>query len=81
VQGTELVFVLERAGLPSMGLHSLRHSAATLALATGDSYKTVQGILGHSRPSVTLNAYAHAVAELQDESAARRGSLLFPERL
>jgi integrase len=72
---------LERAGLPRMGLHSLRHSAATLALATGDSYKTVQGILGHSRPSVTLNTYAHAVAELQDESAARRGSLLFPERL
>jgi integrase len=69
--------LLGRAGLPKMGLHSLRHSAATLALTTGDSYKTVQQLLGHSRASVTLNTYSHAVAELQDESAKRRGDLLF----
>jgi integrase len=69
--------LLGRAELPRMGLHSLRHSAATLALATGDSYKTVQALLGHSRASVTLNVYGHTVAELQDESAIRRGGLLF----
>jgi integrase len=69
--------LLERAELPKMGLHALRHSAATLALSTGDSYKTVQQFLGHSRASVTLNTYSHTVAELQDESAKRRGDLLF----
>lgn len=46
------------AGLPTrVGFHSLRHYFATLLIHSGASVKTVQMALGHSTPTVTLNAY------------------------
>lgn len=39
------------------GYHSLRHYFATLLIHAGASVKTVQMALGHSTPTVTLNAY------------------------
>jgi integrase len=58
---------LERAGLPSIRFHDLRHTAATLMLADGVPLVTVSKILGHSSPAVTATIYAHAL----DESKAR----------
>ena len=39
--------VLERAGLPKIRFHDLRHFFATLALQNGVDIKTVSGMLGH----------------------------------
>lgn len=44
--------LVERAGY-----HALRHYFATLLIHAGASVKTVQMALGHSTPTVTLNAY------------------------
>ena len=38
--------------------HSLRHTAASLAVQAGASVLVVSRLLGHSRPSVTLDVYA-----------------------
>jgi integrase len=51
----------ERAGLPDVRLHDLRHTAATLALAAGVPVRDVADSLGHATPSVTLSVYGHAV--------------------
>jgi integrase len=49
-----------RTGLPVMTPHAFRHTAASLAIASGASVKAVQAMLGHSRASytMTLDVYA-----------------------
>jgi integrase len=48
---------LERAGLPQMRIHELRHTAASLAVSAGADLLTVARMLGHD-PSVTGRVYA-----------------------
>ena len=52
-----------------LSLHSLRHTAATWALASGADILAVQQILGHAAASTTLNVYGHAVAEAKTRAA------------
>lgn len=68
--------LLERAGLPQMLFHCLRHTFATLMMPNGHP-KVVQEMLGHSRVSTTLDIFSHA---LQDE-AVMRFEPLFMTRL
>lgn len=49
---------LDRAGLPHVTMHGLRHSMATAAAAQGCPMKILQGILGHSKYELTANLYA-----------------------
>ena len=51
---------MKRNGLPDMSPHDLRHSAASLLLASGADIKSVQQILGHADASTTLNFYVKA---------------------
>ena len=67
----------EEAGLPSMGLHTLRHSAASTMLANGVPLKVVSEIMGHSSVSITGDIYGHvspdiSVAAMQVLSDALR---------
>lgn len=50
--------VLDRAALPCITPHGLRHSMATAAAAQGCPMKILQAILGHSRFELTANLYA-----------------------
>lgn len=68
--------LLERAGLPRMRFHDLRHSAATLLLAQGVHPKVVQEMLGHASISLTLDTYSHVLPNLQVEAAERMQQLL-----
>lgn len=49
------------AGLPTIRLHDLRHSAASIALASGVDLKTVSANLGHSGIAITADLYAHVL--------------------
>jgi integrase/predicted RNA-binding Zn-ribbon protein involved in translation (DUF1610 family) len=57
------------ACLPQIRLHDLRHSYATLALASGINPRIVSGRLGHSTVALTLDVYSHVVPQ-QDRQAA-----------
>ena len=46
------------AGVPGLTPHELRHTAASLAVSAGASVLALQRMLGHSKPSVTLDVYA-----------------------
>ena len=50
--------VRERAKLPGVRLHDLRHTFASMAVDAGESLYVVQKALGHSRASTT-ERYAH----------------------
>jgi integrase len=50
---------MEEHGFRRMRYHDLRHSAASLLLASGVSLKEIQEWLGHSNFAITANTYAH----------------------
>src|SRR4051794_7327497 len=54
---TRCVQTLDRAGLPSVRFHDLRHTAATLLLAQGMTLEDVKQQLGHSTIVLTSNTY------------------------
>lgn len=68
--------VLQRAGLPSIRVHDLRHTFATLALQNGVDIKTVSGMLGHFSAGFTLDTYAHITTAAQKEAANTMGNIL-----
>ena len=39
--------------------HELRHTAASLAIASGADVKQVQNMLGHRSATITLDLYGH----------------------
>jgi integrase len=49
--------------------HDLRHTFATELLRRGMPIKTVQSLLGHSSPNITLATYAHVSPEMLDDAA------------
>jgi len=46
-------------GLSELHPHELRHTAASLAIASGADVKVVQQMLGHSSATMTLDTYGH----------------------
>lgn len=52
--------VRERAGLPALTFHELRHSCASLLAAQGVPAHEIARLLGHSDVRLTLNTYTHA---------------------
>ena len=67
---------LERAGLPRMRIHDLRHTAATHLLTKGVHPKVVQDLLGHSTIAITLDTYSHVLPALAKDASALMSSLL-----
>lgn len=62
--------------LPTIRLHDLRHTHATLLLAAGVPVKVVSERLGHASAMITLGVYAHVMPGMQAEAAATFGALL-----
>jgi len=52
----------------TLSIHSLRHGFASQALEGGMDYKTLQEILGHASPDITMNTYAHVSSQHKKES-------------
>jgi len=57
------------AGLHHVRPHDLRHTAASLAIASGATVKAVQSMLGHASAAMTLDIYASLFADELDAVA------------
>jgi len=68
--------LLQQAKCPLIRFHDLRHTAATLLIAGGVPIKVVAETLGHSRPSITIDIYVHALP-CQERMAADAMDKLF----
>jgi integrase len=68
---------IEELELPTIRLHDLRHTAATLALTAGVHPKVVQERLGHASITITLDTYSHVLQGLQEDAAAKVEELVF----
>lgn len=83
VEPRNLLRVIEsagkRAGVERVGLHTLRHSAATAWLERGLQLKAVSDLLGHSSTAVTGDIYAHAAAASQEQAVVGLATLLITD--
>lgn len=61
--------LIERSDLPTIRLHDLRHTHATLALKAGVHPKVVSARLGHATVGITLDLYSHVVPSLAKDAA------------
>jgi integrase len=61
--------LLQRAGLPRIRFHDLRHTAATLLLKEGVHPKYVQDLLGHANISQTMDTYSHVLPGMGSQTA------------
>ena len=53
--------MLERAGLPPITFHQLRHGAASYLFSQRVPIPVVSKYLGHANPSITLSVYSHMI--------------------
>ena len=69
----------ERAGIPYINLHALRHTFITLQIAAGVDIRTLQARSGHANASTLLNVYSHAIQSAQDKAAAALENVLLAD--
>ncbi|QOS88642.1 tyrosine-type recombinase/integrase [Brevibacillus sp. JNUCC-41] len=60
--------ILKRTELPSLPIHSLRHTHAVLQLEAGSDMKYVQKRLGHGSLAITSDVYAHISKKLEQKN-------------
>lgn len=58
----------EKAGVPRVSFHALRHSAATIMLAQGVPERVIMDVLGHSTTAMMVR-YQHVTDALRDDAA------------
>ena len=71
--------ICDRAGVPRIRPYDLRHTSASLLLASGVHPKVVAERLGHSNVTLTLTTYSHVLPTLQQDAADTLGALLKPK--
>ena len=57
-------------GLPHVGLHTLRHTHASLLIKAGEDILTISRRLGHSSAAITLGVYGHLISSKDGAAAA-----------
>jgi integrase len=71
--------LLGRAGVTSVRLHDLRHTAASLLVVQGVPPRVVMEILGHSQIALTMNTYSHVAPEVSRTAADSMARLLWQD--
>ncbi|HEY3232240.1 MAG TPA: site-specific integrase [Roseiflexaceae bacterium] len=73
--------MLQRAELPDIRFHDLRHSCASLLIALGLHPRVVMETLRHTQISTTMNVYGHAIPEINRDAVNALADLVKPEVL
>ena len=66
VYNNNLRKLCKRANIEKISVHTLRHTFATRCIEADMRPKTLQGILGHSNISVTMDLYVHITEESKE---------------
>jgi integrase len=60
---------MAKIGMPEITLHSLRHTHASVLIASGMDILTISRRLGHASPTITLQVYGHLIDGADDRAA------------
>ena len=77
----EFTQICERAGLGHWHPHELRHSAASLMLASGVKLQVVSEVLGHSSIRMTADIYGHILDPDRQQAASAMSEVLWGDTL
>ncbi len=69
IRNRNLRRLTEKATLPQIRFHDLRHTCATLLLSKNVHPKIVQEMLGHATVAITLDTYSHVLPGMGDQAA------------
>lgn len=72
---------IKESGVKRIRIHDLRHSHASVLIASGVPIIAVSKRLGHSSVNVTLSVYAHMLQRTEDEMIATIDALRQKERV
>ena len=72
--------LLDAANIDRRGMHTTRHTTASLLLAANEHPKVVQELLGHSQISLTLDTYSHVMPGMREAATAKLARLLAPQQ-
>ena len=75
-RAVRFAYITFRFVLRRIPFHGLRHTAATLMFANGESVPVVQQRLGHGSAQITTEIYAHVLPTMGKAAAQRLGKLL-----
>jgi len=67
----EFTYLIQRAKVPHVRFHDLRHSHATQLLLAGVHPKIVQERLGHATITITMDLYSHVSETMQGDAASK----------
>jgi integrase len=68
--------LLKRTGLPTIRLHDLRHTCATILLMAGKHPTYVQELLENATINLTLDRYSHVIEGMDGGLADARDEVL-----
>lgn len=68
--------ILEENNLPSVRIHDLRHTHASLLLSKGTSAKAISARLGHSTIQITMDLYTHLFDSINKQVASKVNGFL-----
>lgn len=71
--------IVNRADVPALTLHELRHTHATLLLKERVPVKVVTERLGHANPAYTMATYQHVLPGMQADAATTFQQLISPQ--
>ena len=74
--GSSLKPLREKAGMPWLKFHGLRHAAASLMLASGVPIEATSKQHGHKNIAITLDLYSHLTIELTQAIADKVDAML-----
>jgi len=64
--------ICQRAGIENpLGIHTLRHTFASMLIRKEVDIKAVSEILGHTSVSFTYNTYVHLIEEQKSAAVAK----------
>ena len=68
---------IEKAKVPKIRFHDMRHTYASLSIEQGENIKYIQNQLGHSSPMLTSSVYAHLMNPTNQRSARQLENTVF----
>jgi integrase len=68
--------VVQRASMPRIRFHDLRHTHASLLVAAGVPIKVVSERLGHAHPAFTMHTYQHLLPGMSATAAEQFAALV-----
>ena len=69
--------LLQKAGLPDMRFHDMRHRIVTILLSMGTHPKVVQELLGHNRIQQTVDTYSQVLPTIHRDAIKKLEDVLW----